>query len=123
MMYHLNEEVNQKVNKNKKNSSNSLVFGRWPQPKKKNLRAVAEKEKLGEIVEDDADAFVAERVSEAVLVRVVDPLGNPHHRRNLGIFGLVLEGPGNSGGWVRGHDRRQKLVKLGQVAILGTVFS
>ena len=34
MIFHLNEEMNQKVHKNmKKNSSNSLVFSRWPQTK------------------------------------------------------------------------------------------
>ena len=33
MVFHLFEEMNQMVNKSKHNSSNSLVFGLWPQTK------------------------------------------------------------------------------------------
>ena len=31
MIFHLNEETNQKVNNKNNNSNSSLVFGQWPQ--------------------------------------------------------------------------------------------
>lgn len=87
-----------------------------------NLHVITEEQQFREIIEDDADGLITERVTETVLVGIVDPLRHPHHRGDLRVFRLVLQNWGGPGGGVAGDHSRELLVKLGQVAILRTEF-
>lgn len=51
------------------------------QKKRENALSVLGKQKASLVVEEDADAVIAELVAKAVLVRVVHPLGNPENGR------------------------------------------
>jgi len=78
-----------------------------------NLRAIGKKQQFGEIVEDDSDRFITERVSEPVLVGIVYPLAHPDHGSDPRIFGLVLHDGSNARGWIGCDHSRQLLAQLG----------
>ena len=51
--------------------------------------AVAREKKSCRVVEQDADAVIAQLVPEAVFVAVVDPFANPVDRHSGRIFSIV----------------------------------
>ena len=89
----------------------------------KYLRSITEQEQLGEIVENNTNRFVAEGVSEPVLVRIVDPFWDPDHGSNFRVLRLVLHDRGDPVGRAWSNDSRQLFVQLGKVAIFWTSFS
>ncbi len=66
----------------KKNLNNKYIY----------LLSIGQHKELGHVIEEHADALVAEGITEAVFVRIVDPFTYPDHWQALGVLSLVLHG-------------------------------
>ena len=80
LFYYCLKESREKINDSICTETNRLATGasrKTIATRGRHLLSVAHQDEAGGVVEEHADAVVAQLVAEAVLVRVVDPLADP----------------------------------------------